>query len=152
MRLHIQANHRQKYPRCRAARSSARFGRLFPHTLTILAGFLFLGFAYGLLMRTKGFSFLYPMCMAMTIFGGSLEYITVSMLLIFGLCDETFSITCSADVPPEVDRGWFYLWVTVLDWCYWVAGAAVLLHIWRRQMLLSIAGGTIVYMLLVQMM
>lgn len=56
------------------------------------------------------------------------------------------------DVPPEVDRGWFYLWVTVLDWCYWVAGATVLLHIWRWQMLLSIAGGTIVYMLLVQMM
>ncbi len=55
-------------------------------------------------------------------------------------------------MPPEVDRGWFYLWVTVLDWYYWVAGAAVLLHIWRRQMLLSIAGGTIVYMLLVQMM
>ncbi len=128
------------------------FRAAFPHTLPILAGFLFLGFAYGLLMRTKGFSFLYPMCMAMTIFGSSLEYITVSMLLIFGLCDETFSITCSADVPPEVDRGWFYLWVTVLDWCYWVAGAAVLLHIWRRQMLLSIAGGTIVYMLLVQMM
>ena len=124
----------------------------FSHTLPILAGFLFLGFAYGLLMRTKGFSFLYPMCMAMTIFGGSLEYVTVSMLLIFGLCDETFSITCSADVPPEVDRGWFYLWVTVLDWCYWGAGAAVLLHIWRRQMLLSIAGGTMVYMLLVQMM
>lgn len=152
MRLHIQTNHRQKYPRRRAARSSARFGRLFPHTLPILAGFLFLGFAYGLLMRTKGFSFLYPMCMAMTIFGGSLEYITVSMLLIFGLCDETFSITCSADVPPEVDRGWFYLWVTVLDWCYWGAGATVLLHIWRRQMLLSIAAGMIVYMLLVQMM
>lgn len=125
MRLHIQTNHRQKYPRRRAARSSARFGRLFPHTLPILAGFLFLGFAYGLLMRTKGFSFLYPMCMAMTIFGGSLEYVTVSMLLIFGLCDETFSITCSADVPPEVDRSWFYLWVTVLDWCYWVAGAAL---------------------------
>ncbi len=54
-------------------------------------------------------------------------------------------------MPPEVDRGWFYLWVTVLDWCYWGAGAAVLLHIWRRQMLLSIAGGTIVYMLLMQM-
>lgn len=170
----------------------ARVSGGFFHTLPILAGFLFLGFAYGLLMRTKGFSFLYPMCMAMTIFDGSLEYVTVSMLLsafapletflmalliqarhlfyglsllgkyagtgwkkpllIFGLCDETFSITCSADVPPEVDRGWFYLWVTVLDWCYWGAGAAVLLHIWRRQMLLSIAGGTIVYMLLVQMM
>ena len=31
-------------------------------------------------------------------------------------------------------------------------GVTVLLHIWRRQMLLSIAGGTIVYMLLVQTM
>lgn len=183
MRLHIQTNHRQKYPRRRAARSSARFGRLFPHTLPILAGFLFLGFAYGLLMRTKGFSFLHPMCMAMTIFGGSLEYITVSMLLIFGLCDETFSITCSADVPPEVDRGWFYLWVTALDWCYWVAGAALggllgglfpfdtkgldfvmtaifvvifvdnlLKEKQHWSSLIGIAGGTIVYMLLVQMM
>ena len=89
MRLHIQTNHRQKYPRRRAARSSARFGRL-SHTLPILAGFLFLGFAYGLLMRTKGFSFLYPMCMAMTIFGGSLEYVTVSMLLSTFAPLETF--------------------------------------------------------------
>ena len=117
-----------KIPKAPCGTVKRAFRAAFPHTLPILAGFLFLGFAYGLLMRTKGFSFLYPMCMAMTIFGGSLEYITVSMLLIFGLCDETFSITCSADVPPEVDRGWCYLWVTVLDWCYWVAGAAVLLH------------------------
>lgn len=29
--------------------------------------------------------------------------------------------------------------------------ATVLLHLWKRQMLLSIAGGTVVYMLLVQM-
>lgn len=27
----------------------------------------------------------------------------------------------------------------------------VLLHLWKRQMLLSIAGGTVVYMLLVQL-
>ena len=66
------------------------FRAAFPHTLPILAGFLFLGFAYGLLMRTKGFSFLYPMCMAMTIFGGSLEYITVSMLLSAFAPLETF--------------------------------------------------------------
>ncbi len=29
--------------------------------------------------------------------------------------------------------------------------AVVLLHLWKRQMLISIAGGTIIYMLLVQM-
>lgn len=89
MRLHIQTNHRQKYPRRRAERQ-ARVSGGFSHTLPILAGFLFLGFAYGLLMRTKGFSFLYPMCMAMTIFGGSLEYVTVSMLLSAFAPLETF--------------------------------------------------------------
>lgn len=106
-----------------------------------------------------------------------------SFYMIYAMSDETFSITCSADVPPEVDRGWFYLWVTVLDWCYWVAGAAlggllgglfpfdtkgldfvmtamfvvifvdnILKEKQHWSSLIGIAGGTIVYMLLVQMM
>ncbi len=138
-----------KIPKTPCGTVKRAFRAAFPHTLPILAGF----------------------------------HITVSMLLIFGLCDETFSITCSADVPPEVDRGWFYLWVTVLDWCYWVAGAAVggllgglfpfdikgldfvmtamfvvifvdnlLKEKQHWSSLIGIAGGTIVYMLLVQMM
>lgn len=53
----------------------------FPHTLPVLAGYLFLGMAYGILMRVSGFSFLYPMCMALSIYGGSLEFVAVSMLL-----------------------------------------------------------------------
>ncbi|MCM1166848.1 MAG: AzlC family ABC transporter permease [Lachnospiraceae bacterium] len=45
--------------------------------------------------------------------------------LIFGLCDESFSINCTADVPEDVDRGWFYFWVTLLNQLYWITGAAV---------------------------
>lgn len=45
--------------------------------------------------------------------------------LIFGLCDESFSINCTTDVPEGVDRGWFYFWVTILNQCYWVTGASV---------------------------
>ncbi|MDO4547381.1 MAG: AzlC family ABC transporter permease [Clostridia bacterium] len=45
--------------------------------------------------------------------------------LIFGMCDETFSINCSADIPPDIDRGWFYFWVTILDHFYWVSGATM---------------------------
>ncbi len=45
--------------------------------------------------------------------------------LIFGLCDESFSINCTADVPEGVDKGWFYFWVTLLNQCYWVTGASV---------------------------
>lgn len=45
--------------------------------------------------------------------------------LIFGLCDETFAINVTTDVPEKADKGWFYLTVTTLDYCYWVAGVAI---------------------------
>ena len=45
--------------------------------------------------------------------------------LIFGLCDETFSIHCAVPPPEGVDRGWFMFFVTVLNQLYWVAGATL---------------------------
>ncbi len=137
----------------------------FPHTLPILAGFSFLGLAYGIYMNVSGFSFLYPMLMSVLIFGGSLEFVAVEMLLspfaplqvflmtlliqarhlfygismlsklkglgfkkyyiIFGMCDETFSIIYSVDAPKDVDRGWFMFFVTLLNHFYWVLGSTV---------------------------
>lgn len=48
----------------------------FPHTVPILAGFLFLGMTYGIYMNVSGFNFVYPMLMSMTIFAGSVEFVT----------------------------------------------------------------------------
>ncbi len=45
--------------------------------------------------------------------------------LIFGMCDETFSINYTAKVPENVDRGWFMFAVTFLNQCYWVLGATL---------------------------
>lgn len=45
--------------------------------------------------------------------------------LIFGMCDESFSINCTVNVPEGVDRGWFYFFVTLLNQCYWVIGATL---------------------------
>lgn len=99
------------------------------------------------------------------IYGGSLEFLTVSMLLspfaplqvfivslmiqarhlfygismldrfkgtglkklylIYGMCDETFSVNYVADVPNNVDRGWFMFFVTLLNQIYWVSGATL---------------------------
>ena len=135
----------------------------FPSTLPIFTGFWFLGMAYGIYMRVSGFSFIYPMLMSLLIFGGSLEFITVEMLLspfaplqvfimalliqarhlfygismldkfkgtgwkkfflIFGMCDETFSVNYTAKIPEDVDKGWFMLWVTWLDQLYWISAA-----------------------------
>ena len=141
------------------------FSAAFPHTLPIFAGFWFLGLAYGIYMNASGFGFWYPMLMSLTIYGGSLEFVAVSMLLspfapvqtlimtlmiqarhifygismldkykgmgwkkfylIFGMCDESFSINCAADIPDGVDRGWFMFFVTLLNQLYWVSAATV---------------------------
>jgi 4-azaleucine resistance transporter AzlC len=137
----------------------------FPNTIPIFAGFWFLGLAYGIYMNVSGFSFVYPMIMSVIIFGGSLEFVAVEMLLspfapiqvlvmtlliqarhlfygismldkfkdmgwkkfylIFGMCDETFSINYTAKIPEDVDRGWFMFFVTLLNHLYWVSGATI---------------------------
>ena len=139
--------------------------------------------------------------------------------LIYGMCDETFSVNCTTEVPEGVDKGWFMFFVTLLNQIYWVGGATagallgtmmtrflpflifpegkeppefiqylgkvlpyavigllviyclkdvpgsgtygipeflaiafiVLLHRWKKSILLSIGGGTVFYMLLVQL-
>jgi 4-azaleucine resistance transporter AzlC len=45
--------------------------------------------------------------------------------LIFGMCDESFSINCTAEPPMGVDRGWFMFFVTLLNHVYWFLGATV---------------------------
>ena len=45
--------------------------------------------------------------------------------LIFGMCDESFSINYTADIPNDVDRGWFMFFVTALDHFYWFSGATL---------------------------
>ena len=148
--------HRQIIPAMKAA---------FPYTIPIFAGFWFLGITYGVYMQVSGFSFWYPLLMSLTIFGGSLEFVAVSLLLgafapvqtllvtlmlqarhlfygiamldkfkgtgwkkvylIFGMCDESFSINCSVEAPEGVDRGWFMFFVTLFNQLYWVTGATL---------------------------
>ena len=116
-------------------------------------------------MNVSGFSFWYPALMSLTIFAGSMEFVTVHLLLgafhplqalvmtlminarhlfygismldkfkgtgwkkpylIFGMCDESFSINYTAASPPDVDRGWFMFWVTLLNHFYWFSGSAL---------------------------
>jgi len=45
--------------------------------------------------------------------------------LIYGMCDETFVVNSTANVPPHVDRGWFLFYVTLLNQCYWVMGTTL---------------------------
>ena len=137
----------------------------FKYSTPIMAGFLFLGASYGIIMNANGFAFYFPMITSTFIFAGSMEFLLANLLLgafspieallltlminarhlfygvsmidkyrglgwrkiymIFGLCDETFSINCMADVPSEVDSGWYMFYVTLFDHLYWITGATL---------------------------
>lgn len=47
------------------------------------------------------------------------------LFLIFGMCDESFSINYTANIKEGVDKGWFMFFVTLLNYLYWVSGAVM---------------------------
>lgn len=67
------------------------FASAFPATLPVMAGYLFLGMSYGIYMKTSGFPFWYPALTSLVIFAGSMEFVTVNLLL--GAFDPIQAIT-----------------------------------------------------------
>lgn len=59
----------------------AAFKAAFPHTIPILTGFTILGIAYGIYMKVSGFSVLTSVAISLFVFGGSLQFVMVPMLL-----------------------------------------------------------------------
>lgn len=53
----------------------------FKASLPIMAGYGFLGLTYGVYMHELGFSFVYPMLLAITVYAGSAEFLLGNMLL-----------------------------------------------------------------------
>ena len=53
----------------------------FPYTLSIWVEFLFLGLSYGLLMKSMGLPIFYILAMSIFIFAGSMEFVTVNLLV-----------------------------------------------------------------------
>ena len=53
----------------------------FRASLPIMAGYGFLGVTYGIYMHELGFSFVYPMLLAITVYAGSAEFLIGNMLL-----------------------------------------------------------------------
>ena len=123
------------------------FKAAFPHTIPVLTGFIVLGMAYGVLMKTKGFGTIWSVAMSAIAFGGSIQFVAITLLtsvfnpvqafilsfmvnarhlfygismlerykglgklryfLIHTLCDETFSISSSVEVPEGISRKYF---------------------------------------------
>lgn len=52
----------------------------FIHTLPVMAGYLFLGTGFGMLLHAKGYGILYSAAMSIFIYAGSMQYLAVDLL------------------------------------------------------------------------
>ncbi|AJO87056.1 azaleucine resistance protein AzlC [Haemophilus influenzae] len=73
--MNLSQQNQQPNPITEAAKAA------FPYSVPMIAGFLFLGIAYGIYMKALGFGFLYPTLMALLIYAGSVEFIAAGALI-----------------------------------------------------------------------
>lgn len=142
-----------------------KFKIVFPDTLPVLAGYLFLGIIYGILMNSKGFGPFWSLLASSMLLAGSLQYALITFLtlafnpiqafilsitinarhffygltmlkryqgtgkvkniLIYGLTDETYSIVSSKKVPEGISEKDYYLYVSVINYLYWVSASFI---------------------------
>ena len=108
-------------------------GWSFLFSLIVLAGSAqFVGVTF----LTSAFNPLYAFAMTLMINARHLFY-GISMLdrykdmgklkpyLIYGLCDETFSVICATTPPEGVSVKWFRFFITALHQLYWVTGSVL---------------------------
>jgi 4-azaleucine resistance transporter AzlC len=52
----------------------------FPLTLPVMAGYIFLGLGFGILLASKGYSFVWAFFMSVIIYAGSMQYVAIDLL------------------------------------------------------------------------
>lgn len=59
---------------------TTEFTYAFPKTVPVMVGYLFLGAAYGILMKVNGYGFGWVLASSVIVFAGSLQYLGISLL------------------------------------------------------------------------
>lgn len=103
--------------------------KAFLATIPVMAGYVVLGIGFGMLLQTRGYGALWALAMSLFIFAGSMQYVAIDLMT------GGVSLLNAPYGVPELIA------------CATVVG----LHIWKRNTAVSIVGGTVLYMVLVQM-
>ena len=105
------------------------------NTVPIFFTYLFIGIAFGILMSDAGYGVLLSTASAFFIFAGSMQIVMVPMMtsgaslisiaipyMILTLTDETYSLLCSVQYDPGLDKNKAAFLIAFLDHMYWVFG------------------------------
>lgn len=140
------------------------FKTAFKDSIPVMAGYIVLGTAFGVLLADKGYGFIWAFVMSFTIYAGSMQFVAINLLtsgaslisaaimtllvnarhiiygismiekyrdtgkvkpyLIFSLTDETYALVCRGN-PENTDSKKYYLYISALNQCYWIAGSII---------------------------
>lgn len=56
------------------------FRAAFPFTIPVMTGYLFMGMAFGILLQSQGYNFLWALLMSTAIFAGAMQFVAVGIL------------------------------------------------------------------------
>lgn len=54
--------------------------KAFKNTVPVMAGYIVLGIAFGILLQTKGYNFVWSFLISLTVYAGSMQFVTVDLL------------------------------------------------------------------------
>lgn len=101
--------------------------KAFKDSLPVMAGYIFMGMGFGVLLQAKGYSFIWAGLMGLTIISGSMQYVAVDLLSGGASFITTAIMTLMINARyffyglsmlgkyREVERGRFYLVATLTD-------------------------------------
>jgi 4-azaleucine resistance transporter AzlC len=81
----------------------------FPVTVPVMLGYLFIGFAFGVLLEQKGYHFLWAALMSVCVFAGSMQFVTISFLT------GGFSLLSVAVMTLVINSRHIFYGLTMLD-------------------------------------
>ena len=62
-------------------KAALALGYAFPKTIPVMVGYVFLGMAYGILMRVNGYGVFWALAMSLFVYAGSLQYMGVTRFI-----------------------------------------------------------------------
>ncbi len=87
----------------------ATFKMAFIHSLPVMAGYVFMGMGFGVLLKSIGYNFLWALLMSLTIIGGSMQYAAVEML------SGGVSLIHTAIMTIMINARYFFYGLSMLD-------------------------------------
>lgn len=81
----------------------------FPYTIPVFMGYIFLGIAFGILLRSKGYNFGWAILMSTLVYAGSMQFVAI------GILTSSFNLIAAVSMTLMVNARHLFYGLAMLD-------------------------------------